>query len=424
MSRAPQEPAKDTLGALVLNLHECGGAASRAELTEQLGCGRSVMGYLLGELTSRGLVTIDRASGRTPGAEGGRPSHLVQIADDAPVVLAAQLSPDTVSAARIGLGGRVFERIEHTLPSGTAADALVELCQLLGELSSPDTPVLGIGLAVPSPVRLADGYARAALHLGWPAVPMLELFRAELDRHDALHGLPADLANDANLAALAEYRHGAGRGAVQLLYLATGHVGLGGALISDGRLFRGTRGYAIEPGHITVDPAGAACVCGSTGCLEIEADHRGLLRALGHDTVPLTEVTAAVARALDAATAGDPVVLAAIRQINAHLGSGLASLVNITDTDRIVLGGTLGRLYELEPAAVRDRIAERSFLSDGFFGTSSAGDGVARGGFPPGDNDIEIVGGELADSTLLGAAELALQPLLADPKRTLDALRG
>jgi len=413
MTRAAQEPAKDTLGELVLNLHELDGTASRAQLTEQLGCGRSVMGYLLGELTSRGLVSVDRASGRAPGTDGGRPSHQVRIAQDAPVVIAAQLSPDAISVARIGLGGHVFERAEQALPSGTAADALVGLCQLIGTLNTREVPVLGIGLAVPSPVRLADGYARAALHLGWPSVPLRELFRAELDRHDALRGLPADLANDANLAALAEYRHGAGRGAVQLLYLATGHVGIGGALISDGRLFRGARGYAIEPGHITVDPAGAACLCGSTGCLEIEADHRGLLRALGHHDVPLAEVTDAVASALADATAGDPVVLAAIRQINAHLGSGLASLVNITDTDRIVLGGTLGRLYELAPDVVRDRIAERSFLSNGFPGKD----------LPAGDNDIEIVGGALPDSVLLGAAELALQPLLADPKRTLDALR-
>lgn len=393
MAGSAQEPGRDGLGQLVRNLHLRGGSASRAELTELLGCGRSVMGYLLGELTDRGLVIIDKAGGQAATTDGGRPSHRVLVADTAPTVVAAQLSADTVTAARVRLGGHMSGRIERPVPNGDVTGAVDVLCELITEVADGVPNLLGIGLAVPSPIRRSDGYAPAALHLGWPAVPLGELMRERLPEHTL------SLGNDANLAALAEYRHGAGRDAVQLVYLTTAHVGLGGAVVSEGRLFQGARGYAIEPGHITVDVHGQACPCGSTGCLEIEVDHRGLLRAMGRTDVPLEAITSVVADVLAAATDGDRAAVAAVERLGRHLGTGLATLVNITDTDRIVLGGTLGQIYLLRPEIVDDQVGRRSFLV--------------------GAEEIPIVPGELPDGELLGAAELALQPLLDNPKRVL-----
>lgn len=373
------------LGQLLLALHESGGTASRAELTDRLGVGRSVMGYLLGELADRSLVRIDRSGV----SNGGRPSHRVVLDDSAPTVVAAQISADTFTVGRIGLGARILERTEHPIRSQNPVQTLGDLCAVMAETVHNGQNVLGLGVAVSSPVRSSDGYAPAALHMGWPGVQVRELMA---DRLESL-GLPLALGNDANLAAMAEYRHGAGRGATQLLYLTTGNVGLGGAAISSGSLFTGAHGYAMEPGHITVDPAGAPCPCGSTGCLEVEADHRGLLRVLGQTDVPLREVAAKV-DALLAAPAPD--VLTAVREVNTRLAIGLASLANIVDADRIVLGNTLGRLYTLEPDIVRTKLAERAFLAD-----------LAH---------TPIVPGELTDSVLLGAAELAFQPLLEDPR--------
>jgi predicted NBD/HSP70 family sugar kinase len=393
-------PGRDALGQLVEQLHLLGGSATRAELTERLAVGRSVMGYLLGELTERGLVTVDRGGARSRAGEGGRPSHLVRVADSAPVVIAAQLSPDAVSVATVGLGAGIVDRYETRLPSQRAEDALADLCAAIAERLHSGRIVLGVGLAVPSPVRRSDGYAPAALHLGWPGVPLRELMLDRLRERHGVTDVPLVLANDANLAAMAEFRHGAGRGSAQLLYLMTGNVGLGGAVVSEGRLFVGARGYAMEPGHITVDPAGAPCPCGSTGCLEVEADHRGLLRLAGRGEVPLDAVTSAVAEVLAAAESGDAGTRRAVHQVNRNLGTGLADLVNLTDPDRIVLGGTLARLHRLEPDVVRERIAKRSFLR------------------PLGD--VPIAPGELPHDVLLGAAELALQPLLDDPRRALD----
>ncbi|GAB3884025.1 hypothetical protein GCM10029964_044390 [Kibdelosporangium lantanae] len=255
---------QDALGQLLLALHTAGGTATRTDLTDQLGVGRSVMGYLLGELAARSLVEIDRSG---VSSSGGRPSHRVHIADGAPTVVAAQISADTFTVGTVGLGGRVLTSEEHPLPSLDPLAILDALADVMrGHIGRS---VLGLGVALSSPVRTTDGYAPAALHMGWPGVPVRDLL---LER---LPALPLAVANDANMAGLAEYRHGAGRGARQLLYLTTGHVGLGGATITDGRLFTGAHGYAIEPGHVTVDPSGALCPCGSTGCLEVEADHRG-----------------------------------------------------------------------------------------------------------------------------------------------------
>nr|WP_198151306.1 ROK family protein [Kibdelosporangium sp. MJ126-NF4]CTQ88932.1 Xylose-responsive transcription regulator, ROK family [Kibdelosporangium sp. MJ126-NF4] len=380
MTQAP----KDTLGQLLLELHVSGGTASRAELTDRLGCSRSVMGYLLGELADRSLVRINRTGGK---AEGGRPSHQVDIPAQAPTVVAAQIQPDGFTVGAVALGGRIRSRSTLPLTSSQPGAALDELCELMKAHAQPNA--LGYAVAVPSPVR-TDGYAPAALHLGWPALHLQELLERHLD-------LPVSIANDANLAAVAEHRHGAGRGARQLLYLTTGNVGLGGGVVSDGRLFLGAHGYAIEPGHITVDPDGASCPCGSTGCLEVEADHRALLRLLGMDV----ELRAVADRVRTLLADPTPEVLAAVRRVNTRLAIGLGSLANIVDADRIVLGGTLGTLYTLEPDTIRRTLAGRAFLAE-----------LAH---------VPITPGELADAALLGAAELAFQPLLDDPRSAVPA---
>lgn len=393
--------SRDALARLVTELHLLGGTASRSDLTDRLGCGRSVMGYLLRELAGRGVVSIDRP-GRPGGAqETGRPSHRVTVAPAAPGVIAVQLNVDTATVATAALGGRIISRDEVPLDrTPRVAQLLDRICRLADAQAGAHPGVLGIGVAVPSPVRRSDGLAFAPLHLGWPSVPLGTLLAERMRGTQRLGALPVRLGNDANLAALAEHRHGAGRGAAQLLYLCTAHVGLGGALVSDGRLFDGAHGYAMEPGHITVDPAGSPCPCGSTGCLEVEADHRGLLRAAGRDAVAVHDSARAAAGLLDAAAAGDAAALRAVRQVAARLGSGLASLVNLTDPDRVVLGGSLARYHRLAPEALAGSLTARSFLRHADQGT--------------------IVPGALADAALIGAAELAFQPLLYDPRAALD----
>jgi predicted NBD/HSP70 family sugar kinase len=386
----------DILSRLVTQLHVLGGTASRAELTERLGCGRSVMGYLLGDLVHRGVVEIDRRAG---GGEIGRPSHRVSVAATAPLVIGVHLQVDGMTVATFALGGRIVRRAEISLRRSMGVNEGIGLlsgavrAQVAKAKATGQYRILGAGLAVPSPVR-RDGLAFAMRNLGWPSVPFRELLAGRLG------AIPLTVGNDANLAALAEHRHGAGAGARQLLYLTTARVGLGGALISDGRLFNGAHGYAMEPGHITVDPSGVPCTCGSTGCLEIECDHRGLLRAAGGPADPDPDLASHAARVLAAAAAGDEHALCAVRHVTGLLGNGLASLINLTDPDRIVLSGSLARYASLAPSTLSGSLAARSFLSHA--------DGVP------------IVAGELPDAPLFGAADRAFQPLLDDPRGVLE----
>ena len=349
------------------------------------------MGFLLREMSERGLVVVDRSPGGARRPDGGRPSHRVEVSGQAPVAVAAALSADTVRVATVALGGNVLRREEHSLPAGRAIpDVVDELCSMVADQMRAVSRLLGVGVAVPSPVRREDGYVFAALHLGWPGIPLRELMLRPLG------DVRLTVANDANAGALAESRRGAGTDARQLLYLMTSRVGLGGALISEHEVFAGAHGYAIEPGHIMVNPNGAACLCGSYGCFEVEADHRALLRAAGEEAGSTEELVERVRALLRRAHDGEERAGAALRTVAEALGTGLASLINLTDPDCIVLGDTLGALFELQPDPIVERVATRAFLN------------------PAGA--IPIRPGALDDATLIGAAELAFQPLLLDPR--------
>jgi predicted NBD/HSP70 family sugar kinase len=383
------------LGRALTELHLGGGEASRADLTRALDCGRSVMGYLLGELEAEGLVEVE-AGTRAATEEGGRPSQQVRVAATAPVVIAADLAADAITVATVALGGKVVRRERRRFPARISVETGVgRLVEQITKQVDGAAPVGAVTVAVPSPVRRDDGQALAPLHLHWPQVPLRELLLERFAADDRCAGTPVRVANDANLSALAESRRGAGRGATTMLFLTTATVGIGGGLAVVGNLFEGSHGYAIEPGHISVNPAGELCSCGSTGCLDVEADNRALLRAYGRADVANEDLTEQVEEVLDAAGAGEEAATAAVEQTNLPLGVGLAGLINLTDPDCVVLGASLGRRFELAPDPVRRGIAARSYIDP-------------RG-------EVPLRPGELEDATLIGAAELAFQPLLDDP---------
>ncbi|MFE0427418.1 ROK family protein, partial [Streptomyces sp. NPDC058953] len=209
---------------------------------------------------------------------------------------------------------------------------------------------------------------------------------------------PAFTGNDVNLAALAEHRHGAGRGSRHLLCVATGHRGVGGALVLDGRLHTGSSGLALEVGHLTVRPEGRPCHCGSRGCLDVETDPLAFLTAAGREPGPEVSLLARAGELLRTEY-GDPAVRAACEELIDRLGLGLAGLVNILNPDRIILGGLHRALLAADPGRLRAVVADRSL-----WGRS--------GGVP-------ILPCTLDHNSLVGAAELAWQPVLDDPLHAL-----
>ncbi|MFJ5101538.1 ROK family protein [Streptomyces sp. NPDC088554] len=392
-TRARLERGRGALGP-ALELVHTGRAPTRAVLTAELGVTRATAGAVAAELEALGLIRVDSRPGAAAGSQG-RPSHRLSVDERGPVALAAQIHADGFRAALVGLGGRIVA----TVPGCGTVTA--DPAQVLGEVVEAGAGLLragglrcvGAGLAVPSAVAEPEGTALNPLHLAWPAgAPVREIF-AERVRAAGLEG-PAFTGNDVNLAALAEHRHGAGRGARHLLCVATGHRGVGGALVLDGRLHSGSSGLALEVGHLTVNPEGRPCYCGGKGCLDVEADPLAFLATAGRAPGPEVSLLQQ-SRDLLRSEYADPSVRRAAEELIDRLGLGLAGLVNILNPDRIILGGLHQELLDADPDRLRAVVADRSL-----WGRS--------GGVP-------ILPCTLAHNSLVGAAELAWQPVLDDP---------
>ncbi|EDY52744.1 ROK-family transcriptional regulator [Streptomyces clavuligerus] len=356
------ERGRGALGP-ALELVHTGRAPTRAVLTAELGVTRATAGAVAAELEALGLIRVDSR----PAAAGsqGRPSHRLSLDESGPVVLAAQIHADGFRAALVGLGGRTVAtvpgRLTPTADPVQMVGAVVDAGAAL--LAESGRRCVGAGLAVPSAVAEPEGTARGPLHLAWPAGSPVRAVFAERVRAAGIDG-PAFTGNDVNLAALAEHRHGAGRGARHLLCVATGHRGVGGALVLDGRLHTGSSGLALEVGHLTVNPEGRPCHCGSRGCLDVEADPLAFLTAAGRRPGPEGSLLQQ-SRELLRSEYGEPGVRAAAEELVDRLGLGLAGLVNILNPDRIVLGGLHRELLAAEPERLRAVVADRSLCGRG-----------------------------------------------------------
>ncbi|GAA0480138.1 ROK family protein [Streptomyces olivaceiscleroticus] len=397
------ERGRGALGP-ALELVHTGRAPTRAVLTSELGVTRATAGAVAAELEALGFITVDAHPTAAAGTQG-RPSHRLFIAEQGPVVLAVQIHADGYRVALVGLGGRIVATTSGcgTIPADPA-HILSEAVQAgSGLLRDSGRRCLGAGLAVPSAVAEPDGEALNPLHLAWPAgAPVRRLFLRAL-AEAGVPGVTPDVGfsgNDVNLTALAEHRHGAGRGARDLLCVASGHRGVGGALVLDGRLHSGSSGLALEVGHLTVNPEGAPCHCGSRGCLDVEADPLAFLGAAGRPPGPEGSLLKQATDLLREEYA-DPSIRAAGELLIDRLGLGIAGLVNILNPDRIILGGLHRALLEADPERLRAVVADRSL-----WGRSGS---------------VPILPCTLDHNGLVGAAELAWQPVLDDPLIVLGA---
>ena len=384
-----------------ISLIHGGEVSTRAELTAALGVTRATVGAILAELSALGLVAVEVPPGSgAPGSGApGRPSHRVGAAPDGPVAVAAQIHPDGYQAALLGLGAARIAETSGPLrdpddPERCMADVMAAAASLL---DSTGRRCVGAGLAVPSAVTVPGGAALSPLYVAWPPGTPLRALLAARARHAGLPAGRVAVGNDINLTALAEHRHGAGRGARNLLVVASGHRGTGGAFVLDGRLYTGSSGLAMEAGHVTVSPGGLPCRCGNRGCLDVETDPLRFLALTGRAPASSPEDAVAVLRS---AYPADPRVRDVAATFAEHLGIGLAGLINVLNPDRVLLGGLHGALLEMLPAALRSAVSRRSPWDRG--------------------SVVPLLGCSLESGALVGAGELAWQPVLDDPV-SLDA---
>ncbi|MCM2415715.1 MULTISPECIES: ROK family protein [unclassified Streptomyces] len=392
-TRTKLERGRSALGP-ALELVHTGRAPTRAVLTSELGVTRATAGAVAAELEALGLIRVDSSPGSAAGSQG-RPSHRLAVRESGPVAVAAQVHSDGFRAALVGLGGRLVATapgcVTITADPAQVIGEVVDDCARL--LRDSGLRCVGAGLAVPSAVAEPEGTALNPLHIAWPAgAPVREIF-ATCVREAGIAG-PAFTGNDVNLAALAEHRHGAGRGAQHLLCVATGHRGVGGALVLDGRLHSGSSGLALEVGHLTVNPEGRPCHCGGRGCLDVETDPLAFLTTAGRAPGPQESLLKQSGDLLRNEY-DDVAVRAAAEELIDRLGLGLAGLVNILNPDRIILGGLHRALLDADPERLRAVVADRSL-----WGRSGS---------------VPILPCTLDHNSLVGAAELAWQPVLDDP---------
>ncbi len=375
------------LGAIVRELH-LRGPLSRSELVARTGLTRTAIRALIGELVGGGRFVEERGA---PIGAPGRPSPLVRPRDGGAVVLALAIAVDSLEVALVALGGSPIARARMARPRGhLSLDMIVEdLRSLVARLPVEEhrAGLVGIGVAMAGLVRRSDGSVSSAPNLGWRDAPLGSRLVEALGLD-----LPVHVANEADVAAVAELRRGAARGADDLLRI-WGEVGVGGGIIVDGQTLTGAAGYAGEVGHMPVNPAGATCGCGSVGCWETEIGERALLRLAGRSVDGGSEAVDAV---LADAASGEPSALVALAHVGRWVGIGLSGLVNILNPRVIVLGGLFTRAYPyLEPTVLAelDRLALRGPREMTRIAPATLG----------------------MDAPILGAAELALEPFLADP---------
>lgn len=258
-----------------------------------------------------------------------------------------------INALRVAREGEILDRKSVPTPADDEEATMAAMVDVASSILTDDVLAIGVGAA--GLVDASDGMLRFAPNLAWRELPIAPRMR------DAL-GLPCQIDNDANVAAYGEYRLGAGRGYRHMLLVAVG-TGIGGGIISDGRLFRGANGFAAEIGHIIVEPGGPLCGCGNLGCWEQVAagraiDRMGREAARAHEHSMLRRLAGGDPDAVsgkhvtDAARRGDAPALRVLGEVGRRLGEGIAGLVNVLDPQIVVVGGgaiVAGDLL-LEPA--------------------------------------------------------------------------
>jgi predicted NBD/HSP70 family sugar kinase len=345
------------------------GMVSRAEIARRTGLSRSTVSSLVSELQSDGLVVEREEAGAAYGEHGGRPPILLSFDASAGAALGIDFGHSHVRVAVSDLSSNILaERaapmdVDHASHEGL--DVALELIgEALAEAGVDRSRLIGAGLGLPGPIDHADGVTGSpAILPGWVGIAAGEEMRRRLE-------VPVSVDNDANLGALAELTHGAGRGARDLVYLKLSS-GIGAGLILGGRLYRGAGGMAGEIGHVLVDPEGAVCRCGNRGCLETAASTGALIDLLRRSHGELT-----VAEMLALAGAGDLGCRRVIADAGRVIGSAAAFVFNLLNPQRLVVGGDLAEAGELLLDGVRSSVrlaalpaaAERATVVRGVLG--------------------------------------------------------
>ena len=310
-------------------------------------------------------------------------------------VLAIDFGGTQTRAAVVNAQGELLSRARADTPTHAGPDACIAvlLDTIHKALAGADGAAPRVaGLCAPGPLNPRTGVLYSTPNMrGWVNVPLTQRLS------DAL-GIPCHAGNDANLAALGEWKFGAGRGCSDIVYL-TVSTGIGGGVISGGKLVDGKRGLAVEAGHMILEPHGPPCGCGSFGCLEAFASGPSIARAMeaqlarGEKSALSEQRGQLTGRMVaEAARDGDQLAAEVFLRAMTYLGLGCATLINLFNPEKIIIGGGVSNAGALLFDPVRAVALKRCMPELG--------------------KGVEIVSAGLRDNVgLLGAAAYAFEKL-------------
>lgn len=387
--------------ALVLRSLRDAGPRSRARLAADLGLTKATVSSLVAELTERGLVR----EGEVERGGVGRPGLTVELDGRTVCGVGAEINVHHVATLAVDLTGTTVS--EHRLSLDTmsldAGEVLDRLADLVGrtfdDVADHGARSVALTVGVAGLVDAERAVLTVGPNLGWRDVPVAQLLRERLGS-TAAGGYPLVIDNEANLAAIAEAVPGDPSRRDMLVIF--GEVGVGGGIIADGHLLRGSAGYAGEFGHMIVDPTGHRCGCGRTGCWETVVGLRALLDAAADPDDPVRDPALGLEDRLAEinrrASLGDTRTLVALERIGDWVGVGAGVLTNALNPGVIVLSGYFAEVGRW----MRDAVERR--LHDAVLAPQAGGTRV----------ELSTQGFTAA---VRGAATVALESVFHDPTR-------
>jgi Transcriptional regulator/sugar kinase len=386
--------------SIILSVFRKQKTLSRARLANETGLNPSTVSSIISELISEDFIReTDLIHPST-----GRPGRLLEINPDGGCAMGIEINVDYIEILVTDFSANELWRKRQTSSPELGQDDIMQRTLDLAKeadqfIQSRHSRLLGIGVGIPGLVDVASGLLRVAPNLHWVDVPIRDILAQHFD-------CPISVENEANAAALGEYYFGAVRNVENFIYLSTG-IGLGSGIVLDGKLFRGTFGYAGEAGHITLDVEGDLCGCGRRGCWEtfvgpraVEQKVRRLLstgaKSMMQDMANGDLQNITMNDVIRAAKAGDDIALSALKDVAYYLGIGIANLLNLFNVEVIVLGGALNNASPLLLKEVEQIVVENTLA--------------------PGREHLRILpSAHGSDACIMGAITLVLDDILREP---------
>lgn len=373
---------------------------SRAELAKHTGLNRSTISSIIGELIERGFV---RETEIQSDSRIGRPGMLLEFNPEGGCAIGVDIGVDYISIVLADYTAAIKWRqsspinadapqLEIVSQAEKMVNNALDIAQQLG------IPAKGIGVGLPGLVDTTSGKLIIAPNLHWNDLPVREMWMQKF-------GLPVFVENESNNGAMGEFFYGAAYGKSDFIYLGTG-IGLGGGIVLNGKLFKGSRGFAGEIGHVILDMDGEQCGCGDRGCWEAYVGPRYIIRKIkqiledGEESIirelvgnDLSQLTMDIV--IEAAKAHDRIATETLHEIGVQLGIGISNLISIFNPELIVMGGAL---CPASPWLIP--IIEQS---------------IKKHVLPPLLGNLNIVPSKLSqDSNVMGAVALVLDNILRE----------